>query len=75
MDHKAQWIWQQKKATDLSEYMLFRKKVIYSRRPVQVNITVTADSCFILYINGQHVYSLNVPEGPLTSSTVSKHFI
>lgn len=55
MDHKAQWIWQQKKATDLSEYMLFRKKVIYSRRPVQVNITVTADSCFILYINGQRI--------------------
>ena len=25
----------------------------------------------ILYINGQHVYSLNVPEGSLTSSTVS----
>ena len=55
MDHKAQWIWRQKKAADISEYMLFRKTVVYSRLPLQVNITVTADSCFILYVNGQRI--------------------
>lgn len=55
MEHKAQWIWRRKQAVDESEYLLFRKSVVYSRPPIKAEITVTADSCFVLYINGERL--------------------
>lgn len=55
MDRAAWWIWQKKEAANHSECMLFRKTVTYDRLPPRAEITVTADSCFILFINGQQI--------------------
>lgn len=69
MSAMAKWIWIQKEFCSRPEYVLFRKTLQLEEVPEELRLQVTADSRYILCING-HIVS----RGPARSNTMVKFY-
>ena len=62
MDWKAKWIWENKKEKPINKWVCFRKVFLKQTEYDSVNLYITADSRYYLYVNGR-----KIGRGPMRS--------
>ena len=68
-DWKAKWIWDKENISEKNVWMCFSKKVTLNKKPEALIASISADSKYWLYINGETVvFEGSVKRGPEKNS-------
>ena len=55
MKWQARWIWREGDPSPRNYFLYFRKKVNLSSVPEEASLSISADSRYVLYLNGEYI--------------------